>query len=237
MKKIVIVIVAVIVVSAILFGITFAVKKYKENNALATADTVYAVSDDKGTVTVNEAVARQFLGQYDLVGLGYLKLPLNEYVLKLSEGTVFGSEACKVEAYETAEGEVPAAVFMIAGYNCYVFDADKNDYLILTLNGAFQVETSTTEETTTDFYVEADDAKLHKLIDAYTKEELGFAKDPEEYKMVPLGTVSVASDKKKVFPIKMFEKDGTPTNYTCAICDGAVYKFDTAIKQYVKLDK
>ena len=120
MKRIITVLVAVVVVSALLFGITFAIKKYKENNALATADTVYEVSDNKGSVTVNEGVARQMLGQYPLEVLGVDK-PLNEYVVKLSETSVFNNRACKVELYLTEDAEMPEAIFAISGYECFVF--------------------------------------------------------------------------------------------------------------------
>ena len=237
MKKIVTILIAVIVAAAVLFGIAMGVKKYKENNALATADTVYDVSDNKGTITVNEEVAKQMLSQYPLERLGYIKKPVGNYFIKLGDTTLHGVKACRVELLLSKESETPEAVFAISGYNCYVFDATKNEYLLLTLNGAFQVEASTTQEGTTLFYVEADDLKLHKIIDRYTKDDLGFAKEPSEYKMVALGTSAVAKDKKMVFPVKMYENDGTPTNYTCAICDGDVYRFDTTSRQYEKISK
>ena len=236
MKKIITVLVAVIVVSAILFGITFAIKKYKENNALATADTVYEVSDNKGSVTVNEGVARQMLGQYPLEVLGVDK-PLNEYVVKLSETSVFNNRACKVELYLTEDAEMPEAIFAISGYECFVFDVTKNEYLLLTLNGAFsvQINETTTEAEETLFYDEENNTKLHKLIDKYSASDLGFQKNPSEYIIVILGTTVKASDGEIVYPVKMYETDGTPTNYTCAIEGENVYKFDTTEKMYVKV--
>jgi len=234
-KKIITVLVAVIVVSAILFGITFAIKKYKENNALATADTVYEVSDNKGSVTVNEGVARQMLGQYPLEVLGIEK-PLNEYIMKLGETSVFNTRACKVELYLTEDAEMPEAIFAISGYECFVFDVIKNEYLLLTLNGAFSVETkeTTAESEETLFYDEENNTKLHKVIDKYSASDLGFQKNPQEYIIVVLGTTVKASDGKMVYPLKMYETDGTPTNYTCAIDGKTVYKFDTTEKMYVK---
>ena len=235
MKKIITVLVAVAVVSAILFGITFAIKKYKENNALATAETVYEVSDNKGSVTVNEGVARQMLGQYPLDVLGIEK-PLDEYIMKLGETSVFNNRACKVELYLTEDAEIPEAIFAISGYECFVFDATKNEYLLLTLNGAFSVETkeTTTEPEETLFYDEENNAKLHKVIDKYSAKDLGFGKNPSEYIIVVLGSTVKASDGKMVYPVKMYEKDGTPTNYTCAIDGETVYKFDATEKMYVK---
>lgn len=238
MKRIITVLVAVIVVSAVLFGIAFAIKKYKENNALATADTVYDVSDNKGSVTVNEGVARQMLGQYPLEVLGIEK-PLDEYVMKLSETSVFNKRACKVELLLTEEAEMPEAIFAISGYECYILDVAKNEYLLLTLNGAFSVETkeTTTEEKETLFYNEENNNKLHEMIDKFTAADLGFQKNPQEYIIVIIGTTVEASDGKTVYPVKMYETDGTPTNYTCAIDGETVYKFDTTEKIYVKVTK
>ena len=50
-----------------------------------------------------------------------------------------------------------------------MFDVTKNQYLLLTLNGAFSVETkeTTTEPEETLFYDEENNAKLHKVIDKY----------------------------------------------------------------------
>ncbi len=235
MKKIITVLIAVIVVSAILFGVTFAIKKYKENNALATADTVYEVSDNKGSVTVNEGVARQMLSQYPLEVLGIGKT-LDEYIMKLGETSVFNNRACKVELFLTEDAEIPEAIFAISGYECYVFDATKNEYQLLTLNGAFSVETkeTTKEPEETLFYDEENNTSLHKVIDKFSSSDLGFQKNPNEYIMVLLGTNLKAKDGKTVYPVKMYEKDGTPTNYTCAIDGETVYKFDTTEKMYVK---
>ncbi len=235
MKRIITVLVAVIAASAVLFAITFAIKKYKENNALATAETVYNVSDNIGSVTVNEGVARQMLGQYPLNVLGIEK-PLDEYVMKLSETSVLNNRACKVELFLTEEAEMPEAIFAISGYECFVLDVAKNEYLLLTLNGAFSVETNetTTEEKETLFYDEANNTQLHKILDKYSAEDLGFQKNPSEYIIVVLGSTVKAKDGKTVYPLKMYEADGTPTNYTCAIDGEAVYKFDTTEKMYVK---
>jgi hypothetical protein len=38
-----------------------------------------------------------------------------------------------------------------------------------------------------------------------------------------------------VYIIKMYEKDGTETNYTCAFRKGAVYRYDVVQKQYIKI--
>ena len=235
MKKIIAVLVAVIVVSAILFAITFAIKKYKENNALATADTVYEVSDAKGSITVNEGVARQMLGQYPIEVLGIEK-PLDDYIMKLSETGVLGNRSCKVELFLTEEAEIPEAIFAISGYECFVFDVIKNEYLLLTLNGAFTVESNltTTEPEETLFYDEENNTQLHKVVDKYSAEELGFGKNPSEYIIVVLGSTVKAKDGKMVFPLKMYETDGTPTNYTCAIDGETVYRFDITEKMYVK---
>ena len=46
-----------------------------------------------------------------------------------------------------------------------------------------------------------------------------------------------AVDGKMVYIIKLYEQDGTQTNYTCAFRKGAVYKYDTVQKHYVIIKK
>lgn len=234
MKKIITVLIAVVVAATVLFGVTMAIKKYKENNALATAETVYEVSNNIGTVTVNENVARQMLSQYTLDALG-ISMPLNKYAMKLSETQLFDQNACKVELFLTKENTEARATFVILGYDCFVYDKAKDEYLLLTLSGAFPVEVTTTSDsgTTTSFYDAENNKQLHKMIDNFTKDDLGFQKEPGEYIMVATGTSVVASDGKTVYIVRMYEQDGTITNYTCAFNEGIVYKYDAIQKQYV----
>lgn len=236
MKKIVIIIVSVVLVSAILFGVAMGIKKYKEDNALATADTVFAVSNNVGTIIVNEDVARELLGHYPQEVLG-ISQPLNKYIMKLSETTLFNDTACLIELYLTEEDTEPQATFAIKGYDCFVYDEENDEFLLLTLNGAFPVENnvSTESDTTALFYDEANNVALHKIIDKFTKEELGFQKAPYEYIMVATGVSVVASDGSTVYVVKMYEQDGTATNYTCAFRDGVVYRYDTIQKLYTTI--
>lgn len=235
MKKIITILIAVIVVAAVLFGVTMAIKKYKENNALATAETVYEVSDNIGTVTVSESVARQMLGQYPNEILGVSK-PLNKYIFKLSETRLLEKNACLVELFLTEEDSEPQATFAIIGYDCFVYDKVKGEFLLLTLSGAFSVEQPATNlDTTKTFYDEANNTQLHKIIDGFSKESLGFSKAPSEYIMVATGTSVTASDGATVYVVRMYEQDGTQTNYTCAFTEKNVYKFDTEQKQYVSV--
>lgn len=234
MKKIITVLIAVVVIAGILFGVTMAIKKYKENNALETAETVYEVSNNIGTVTVNESIARQMLSQYTLDALGISK-PLNKYVMKLSETQFLGQSACKVELFLTKEDTEAQATFVILGYDCFVYDKANDEYLLLTLSGAFPVEMTTISdsETTTSFYDDENNKQLHKMIDSFTKDDLGFQKEPGEYVMVATGASVVAADGKTVYIVRMYEQDGTMTNYTCAFNEGIVYKYDAIQKQYV----
>ena len=162
MKKIIKIFVVVIIVSAVLFGITMGVKKYKENNALATADPALEVSNNFGTMTINESVATQMLSQYNNDILGISK-PINEYIMKLSECQVNNENGCKVELYLTEDAELPSLTFAIAGYNCFKFDVTTNKYLLLTQNGAFEVVEKTTGEETTLFYDEENKSKYRGI--------------------------------------------------------------------------
>ena len=234
MKKVVIIFVTVIVVSAILFGIAMGVKKYKENNALSTADSAFDISNNFGTMTVNESVARQMLEQYSIEILGISK-PVNQHIMKLSECQVNGENGCRVELFLTEEAELPSATFAICGYNCFKFDATNNKYLLLTQNGAFEVAEPTSAPETTSFYDEENNKALHKMFDKFSKDTLGFEKEVTEYIMVTTGASVKAVDGKQVYIIKMYEQDGTATNYTCAFRKGAVYKYDAVQRQYIKI--
>ena len=236
MKKIVTIFIAVIVVSAILFAIAMGVKKYKENNALETADTVVDVSNEFGNMTVNESVAAQMLGQYSNDILGISK-PINEYIMKLSECQINDENACRIELFLTEDSELPSAVFAIAGYNCFKLDVTSNKYLLLTQNGAFEVVEQTTAQETTLFYDEENNEALQKMFKKCSKDKLGFEKEVAEYVMVTSGATVKAVDGKKVYIIKIYEQDGTETNYTCAFRKGAVYKYDAVQKQYIEIKK
>lgn len=234
MKKIVKIFVAVIVVSAVLFGIAMGVKKYKENNALVTADVALDVSNDFGTMTINESVVTQMLSQYNNDVLGISK-PINEYIMKLSECQVNGENGCKVELYLTEKDELPSVTFAIVGYNCFKYDVMSNKYLLLTQSGAFEVVEKTTGEETTLFYDEENNKSLQKMFKNCSKDTLGFEKEITEYVMVTTGASVKAVDGKIVYIIKMYEQDGTATNYTCAFRKGAIYKYDAVQKQYIEI--
>lgn len=238
MKKIVKIIIAVVLVAAVLFGLTMLVKKVKDNTALATADKVYELSNAQGTITISEDVAIEMLSKYSNKSLGITK-PIKEYVVRLSEAEFNGNAACQVELHLTDEKDsVAEARYIIAGYDCYVYDMVKSEYLLLTLEGAFQVQLTTektTEDETTLFYDEQNNKVLHKMIDKYSKVDLGFQKEPGEYIMVVTGGVIKAKDGKDVYIVRMYEEDGKMTNYTCAFADESVYKYDTELKMYVKI--
>ena len=57
----------------------------------------------------------------------------------------------------------------------------------------------------------------------------------EQLKKVTTGASVKAVDGKIVYIIKMYEQDGTATNYTCAFRKGAIYKYDAVQKQYIEI--
>ncbi len=239
MKKIITIIVAVVLTAVILFVISWC-QKHNSDSHLETADSAFEVSNAIGTVTVTEDVAKTMLGQYSEKILGISK-PINEYVMKLSPTRLFNEDACLVELFLNESDESASATFAILGYDCFVYDIKKDEFLLLTLNGAFSVEITTTvqseESTTALFYDIENDKKLHKLLDEYTASELGFKESPADYKIVATGGMTVADDGETVFILRMYLNDGTKTNYTCAFNDSGVYKYDTSLQKYVKLDK
>ena len=234
MKKIIIAIISVVLIAAVLFGIAMLTKKHKEDTALETADTVVNVSNEMGSVTVSESVAREMLGYYPIETLG-ISQQLNQYIFKLSSVRIFDQDACRVELYLTESDTEPQAVFAILGYDCFVYDKQKDEYLLLTLNGAFEVEGTTKINPDSDIFYDVDNnAALHKIIDKFPAESLGLPKAPAEFVMVATGTSVVADDGETVYIVKMYEQDGTATNYTCAFAEKKVYCFDTQSQKYVR---
>lgn len=237
--------VACIITCAIAFVACGKKEPVEDPTALETANTVYNVEGNAGSITIDENVAATLLGAYPEEALG-LEKSIDEYELKLSATRVFNQDACMVEAFadgsETAEG-----VFAVIGQNCYVYSKEKDSYLLLTATGAVEVTKADTSETNENESAEATEEqpsfeydkdnndKLQQNFSAYDKSELGIEKDLNEYIMVVTGTTTGAEDGKKVYIIRLYEATGKATNFTLAFNEGGNYAFDNESGKYKQL--
>lgn len=199
-------------------------------------DSVSEFSNEDGSLTVNETVARTLLGAYPKSVLGLVE-SLDEYELKLSATRFYESDACLVEAY--SEGaNAPEGTFVILNEDCYVFDVKSNSYLHLTLKGTETTNTALPDiddSTTNAWYDEGNSNKIQDKFKGYTKEQLGIKKELSEYALVPLGTTTTASDGETVYVVRLFEKNGEATNQTVAFNANGSYAFNKEENTYNKL--
>ncbi len=237
--------VACIITCATAFAACGKKEPVEDPTALETANTVYNVEGNAGSITIDENVAATLLGVYPKEALG-LEKTIDEYKLKLSATRVFNQDACMVEAFtdgsETAEG-----IFAVIGQNCYVYSKEKDSYLLLTTTGAVEVTQADASETNENESVEVTEEqpsfeydkdnndKLQKRFSVYDKAVLGIEKDLNEYVMVVTGTTTGAEDEKKVYIIRLYEVTGEATNLTLAFNAEGDYAFHNESGKYKKI--
>ncbi len=206
-----------------------------DGKALETAETYVEITGGSGSLSLNENVVRTLLEVYDKKSLGLSK-DIYEYDLKLSATRFMEKDACLVEAFsegaEKAEG-----TFIIAENQCFVYDAKSNEYLLLTVGGAVAYTGDSTVPSTekTFKYDEKNNQNLHKRFESYTKEQLGLEKELAEYVLIAAGTTTTAENGESVYVIRLYEKDGTPTNVTIALNENGDYAFSTEVNKFVKI--
>lgn len=212
------------------------------SKVMETANTVYDVTGNAGSITIDESVAVTLLEIYSQEALG-LAEPIGEYDLKLSATRFMDKDACLVEAFSSDNKEKPEGTFIILGQQCFVYNVKQQEYLLLTPNGAVEFESDTASVTgeqssTTEssfVYDEDNNKKLHKRFDSYGKKKLGLDKEISEYILVVPGTTTTAENGETVYVIRLYEKTGEVTNHTVAFNDDGNYVFDYEVNRYVKL--
>jgi len=211
-----------------------------DGKALETAETFVEITGNSGSISLNENVARTLLEAYPKESLGLSK-ELYDYDLKLSATRFLDSDACLVEAF-LGKAEKPEGTFVILGQQCFVYNAKQEKYLLLTSDGAKEIEKQTESSTTevvtfptVDEIEKQNNEKLQDLFKAYTKEELGLEKDITEYFLVVTGTTTTAEDGEMVFVVRLKDSNGEFVNQTVAMNDNGNYKFDYEISKYKKL--
>ena len=215
-------------------------KQEDDDKALETANTVYNVTGNAGSITIDEDVARTLLGVFEPETLG-LANTIDEYELKLSATRIFNTDACMVEAF-SGESEKPEGIFAICGQDCYVYSSKHDKYLLLTPGGAVEVKENeasnqpVSENTTQGFtYDVNNNNRLQEAFGDYSAEKLGLTKELSEYVLVVPGTTTTAADGKTVYVIRLYEKTGTATNLTLAFNADGNYVFDVEAGKYQKI--
>ena len=233
MKKIILLICAVLVISLV-----FCACENNGGNTLATAESTMNVTGENGNVSLTEDVAKEMLGAFSSDVLG-LQKEIGEYDIKLSATRVFDSDACLVEALN--EDDSVAGTFAILGYDCFVFDNDSKEYLMLTSNGAVKVEmnkgeTETAQNSSSFSYDVENHKALLERFSKYSSEELGFPKALSEY-ILGVSTVNFTDDDgKTVYIINVFEKDGTSSGLSLGFNEENDYVYNEEEQAYIKLN-
>ena len=220
------------------------------DNVAVTADTGVDVSGAAAGVSLTEETAKELLGAFEPDLLGIEK-PIEEYFLRLSATRVLEQDGCLVEAFETEDevksGTAAVGTFAIVGVDCYVYDVNAGKFLLLTNGGAVDTATLTTTEAPTDENGETvppspfnerqqeENKTLSKRFAAYTAAQLGLANAPDTYFYTFAESTVTAADGAKVYVVKLYEQDGTPTGYTVAIGENGDYAYDAQNKVYVAL--
>ncbi len=190
---------------------------------------------------MNEDVVITLLEIYSKESLGLSK-DIYEYRFKLSATRFLNNDACLAEAfYEDAE--TPEGSFIILGQKCFVYNKKTQEYLLLTVDGAIEFDTSSvaqSEEPITKIdngfvYDKSNNEKLQEKFSSYTKKQLGLKKELSEYVLVVPGTSTTADNGETVYVIRLYEKDGVVTNDTLAFNENGNYVFDFDLNKYVKL--
>ena len=212
-----------------------------EEKVFETAETYVELSDNSGSLSLNESIAKSMLEIYPKENLGLSK-DIYDYNLKLSATRFMDNDACLVEAFNEGE-EKPEGTFVIFGQNCFVYNPKTQKYLLLTADGVAEVNPVTTTEaeegnTTTEntFEYDADNNKiLQEKFSSYSKEKLGIKKDLSEYVLIATGTTTTAQNGEMVYVVRLYSKNGEATNYTLAFNENNDFVFDYDVNKYVEL--
>lgn len=198
---------------------------------------VIEIDGVSGTVSLDESTIKELLSAYPQKVLG-LKKKINEYSLKLSADTYKEMKACKIEAYLGKE-KTPEATFLYVADTFFIYDAKKEKYLRLTVDGVVddaKKKEETTKKVITDEEIQdKNDSVLHKRYKKYDLSVVGLPKDISEYELLVTGNPAKASDGKQVYVIKVLEKDGTDTGYRFAVGEKNDYYFNVKKDAFVKL--
>lgn len=210
-----------------------------DGKALETAETYVELTGDAVSFDLDENVAMTLLEIYDRESLGLSK-DIYDYDLKLSTTRFLEKDACLVEAFLDGE-EKPEGTFIILGEQCFVYNQKRQEYLLLTLDGPVKYSTTTEkqeDDSTTEsafIYDEDNNLKLQEKFSSYSQRNLDIDKEISEYILVAAGTSTTAEDGETVYVVRLYEKDGTPTNKTLAFNENGNYVFNFKIDRYEKL--
>jgi len=215
-------------------------KPIDDGKALETAETYVEITGNAGSLSLDENVARTLLEVYPKESLGLSK-DIYDYELRLSATRFLDNDACLVEAF-LENSETPEGTFIILGQQCFVYNTKTKKYLLLTVDGAVEFNSSVTEtkaqSSTTEpafQYDEENNEKLQARFSSYSKKQLGLDKDISEYILVVPGTTTTAANGETVYVIRLYEKNGEVTNNTVAFNENGNYVFDYEANRYVKL--
>lgn len=214
------------------------------NNHLATADSKVEMSNEFGSVSLDESVVKTLLGAYPEEALG-LKKNAADYYFRLSNTRVNEQDGCLAEAFESVDAAsvkeaVPEASFAIVGMDVYILDGE--EFKLLTLNnglseastdGTSQADSNATTQEAFDEVKNEDNAR--KLFEKYSADALGLEGSVRDYTFTLTTATGMAYDGSTVYVIRVYNADGEFTGVTVGINDDGEYLYDSQTGVYAKL--
>ncbi len=236
MKKIISLILAIVSVLSV-FALCSCTDNSDEKSEGSKENQNVVIGEGDNALSVDEGTIKDLLSAYPQKALG-MKKTIYDYDLKLSESKLEKQGAVKIEAYLDG-AEKPEKTFMFLGAQFYIYDAKKEKYLKLTVNGPVEDTTKKAETTakvlTKEEVEEENNSVLHKRYKNYDLSVVNLPADINEYEFLVTGTSAKASDGKDVYVINLLDKSGNDTGIRFAVNDDADYYFNKEKDTYMKL--
>ncbi len=211
----------------------------KDKSGSETQVSFNDVSNINGSVDVNEDSVKLLLGAFTAKQLG-LKDTIEFYDLTLSAYEKDGKTMCKVEAF--AEGAKSAeGTFLVDGATCYVYNAKKKDYVLLTTGNVGATKAPATGPTIpvdpeiSMQHHHGNNESMHKLFSKYELSQLGLSKDVKDLVFIVPGNTLKALDGSNVYIVEVYEKNGTKLPVRLGFSEKAEYIFSNKKSGFVKL--
>ncbi len=215
-----------------------------DGSALETADNIIDVTNNGGSIDMNEDTAKTILAIYTPEQLR-LKDTIDMYSLVISATKYNGAAGCKVEAFADGAKEAEG-VFMIIGTDCYVFDVAQNKYVPIIGKSNSPATQQAGESTTANIpddpeitfqYHKENNYLMRQKFSAYDIAALGLEKAVEEYVFVVNGVSAYAVDGEMVYIVEVYKKNGEKVDVRVAFSEDAEYIYNEETKLFEKLEK
>mgnify|MGYP003290978841 CR=1 FL=1 len=211
-----------------------------EGKVLETANTHIDVSNNSGSIDVNEDTAKLLLGIYSPKQLGLVN-PIEDYNLTLSAIEYDGKSGCKVEAF-AEDADAAEGVFMILGTTCYKYDSKKKDFVPIVTNKTTEAETKNNGEQIipddpeiTFQYHKENNKIMRDKFSKYDIKDMGLDKPVTELVFIVTGHTGYSTDFEKVYIVEVHEKNGELKETKLAFSEKGEFVYLPRTQLYEKL--